>query len=297
MRSRRSCHKNRTPSQMEGGESSEVGAFERKPTKGRHDDAKRDGVGEERNGFVDGKEPGSNHRSRQVLGGLLGRHQHAVAVFERFGWHQIGDHGLQRRVVDGSPAGVDEHDDDQKRQCHPVAQDEERTAGDRHRTKDVRDCHQGATPEPVGERTRRERQEEPRKAVRSHHGGDGQRVGVDDDCEEWHRPSRHAVPRARRREADPEAGERTSELLPPDAVFRPAPDAHGCCRVAQQYELLAPRMGAGLIPSSSWRDSGGRHLSVKQINAKDGDPPCRNQQGNTPYRRPDGRLPAWFECG
>ncbi len=39
MRRRRSFHRNRTPSQTEGGESSDLGAFERKPTKGREDNA------------------------------------------------------------------------------------------------------------------------------------------------------------------------------------------------------------------------------------------------------------------
>ena len=76
-------------------------------------------------------------------------------------------------------ARVDEDDEDEEGQRHPVAQDEVGTAHDHERAQEVRDGHERPALEAVGEGAGRQGQQEPGEAVRRNDGGDGQRVGVD----------------------------------------------------------------------------------------------------------------------
>ena len=190
--------------------------------------------------------------------------------------HEIGNDRLQRGVVDRPPAGVDQHDKDQDGQRHPVVEDEERADRDGEGAQHIRDGHERAAFEPVGEGAGRQGEQEPRKAVR---GDDARRRPAGGGSRP--RPSSGTAPAAK---PSPELARvkpiqrrgngRPSGFLP-DAVLCPATDAHkGLCAGPTSCNFSGPRIGARIVPSGSWRDERRAPPQRKQI-AKGGGPPCR----------------------
>ena len=191
--------------------------------------------------------------------------EHAVGMLERVRVHQLGHDRLCRGVVHGPPAGVDQHDHDQDRQRHAIAQNEECADRDGECTDDVRDGHEWAAFETVGEGTRRQRKKEP-----------GQAVGCDDaetasGCGSTTTAIRGIAPNispspplARVNPAHSRRKGRPRGFLRMRCLARLRVLTDGAAELGSP-KLSAPRMDAGLVPSDFWRDNGGCRLSVKQI--------------------------------
>ena len=148
---------------------------------------------------------------------------------------------------------------------HAIAQDEERADRDGECTGDVRDGHERAAFETVGEGTRRQRKKEPGQAVGCDDARNGQWVRIDHDGHQGYRPQHQPIAPAGEGEPSPQPEEGAAEGLPPDAVSCPASGAHRWRRRLRSHKLSGPRMDAGLVPSGFWRDNGGCRLSVNQI--------------------------------
>ncbi len=192
IRRRRSAKRSRTPSQAEVEDAFGLWGLRAEADEREAGQHQRNGVGEERDRLAHGEEPGSDDRPGEVLRGRFGAGQHAVGVFERVGRHEVGNDGLQRGVVDRPRPRVDEHDEDQRTRVIRSLKIRKAPPRMASGTDDVGDGHEWAPFEPVGERAGGQRQQEPRKAVRGHDAGDGQRVGIDDDGEQRNRPGREA---------------------------------------------------------------------------------------------------------
>ena len=276
MRRRRSATENRTPSQTDGEDPSDRGPSSGSRRRGSEDSTSRDrrrakkGIAL----FMAKSQVPTTGPARCSVAASVPTSTPLLYSSASDGTRS-GTIGLQRGVVDRPPARVDEHDEDQEASVIRSLRMRNAPASDGDGTQHVRDGHERAACEPVGERAGRQGQQEPRQAVRSHHARDGQRVGVDDDGQERDRPGRHSVPGAGQGEADPEAGEGATELLPPDAVLRPATDAHGALCRGPAVQIRQALAWCALVPL--WlpgATAAGAALSVKQI-AKGGSPPCR----------------------
>ena len=123
-------------------------------------------------------------------------------------------------------AGVDQHDHDQDRERHAVAQNEERADQNGEGTREIRDGHEGAAGEPVRERTRGQRQEEPRQPVGGDDTRDGQGVRIDEDGHQGHRPDEQSIARTGQGEPGPQLKKGTAERLPPNSMPGSATNAH-----------------------------------------------------------------------
>ena len=115
----------------------------------REDERRR--VGHEGECRAERVEPGPDGGARQALCAELGAGQHPVRGLQGLGHHEVGDHRLSARVIDGAACRVDEHHGDQEQQGHPAGHDENHSHQDDGRTQRVRQSRDRATIEAVGE--------------------------------------------------------------------------------------------------------------------------------------------------
>ena len=208
-----------------------------------------------------------------------------------FRLHEVGNHRLQRGVVDRPPSAL--IDTTRIRSARVMLSSRiGMRRPDRHGAYDVRDGHERAPPETVGEGAGRQRQDEPGQAVGSDDGGHGQGVRIDHHRHERDRSGDQPVPGAGQREADPEPWKgRPRRFLrmrcSPDyewpSNLRICPRPVACHATSAALRMLA---------SDLRRDSGGRPPQQKKL-LKAASPPCRESQWQRPVPA-SGRCDYYF---